>query len=119
MGRGKRLRSGGNGSLGSASTAALSPLPFNPTVSLGEGEAVIWLPELLLGGSGEDFAAATSDLIDELHVYAAQFRASPALQRASNRTRHESLLQQLEAAEAEGRLEELLFAAPAKTSVPA
>lgn len=107
MGRGKRTRAGSAG-VGSATPR----LPFNPTVSFGDDEVVINLPELSLIGVGSDFEAAKADLIDELHTYAEQFRASPALQRASNRTTHRSLLQWLEAAEQEGRLEELLFAAP-------
>jgi hypothetical protein len=73
---------------------------------------VINLPELSLIGVGADFDAAKADLIDELHAYAEQFRASVLLSRASNRVNHEAHLQWLEAAEAEGQLEELLFAAP-------
>lgn len=79
---------------------------------------VINLPELSLIGVGADFETAKADLIDELHTYAEQFRASPVLRQATNRTTHESSLQWLAAAEAEGRLEELLFAAPGDTIFP-
>lgn len=107
MGRGKRTRATTTGSGG-----ATPRLPFNPTVTFGEGEVVINLPELSLIGVGADFEAAKADLIDELHTYALQFRATPALRQATNRQSHEAHLHWLELAEAEGRLEELLFAAP-------
>jgi hypothetical protein len=105
MGRGKRKQTG-------SGAHAPAPQDFNPEVSFGAEEVVIWLPELLIGGNGANFEAAKADLITELNVYAAQFRVTPSLHDASNRRQHAALLERLEAAQAEGKLEELLFAAP-------
>jgi len=113
MGRGKKPRS----SLRATAFAA-DEQPFNPTVTFAEGEVTIWLPELLLGGNGASFEDAKVDLIDELRTYATQFKQTPALRNASNRKQHAALLEQLEAADAEGQLEELLFAAPGQVSAP-
>lgn len=111
MGRGKKPQ-------GRTARAGVTTLPFNPMVSFDEGEVVISLPELGLIGVGDDFDAAKHDLIEEVRIYAEQFRESPALQKATNRTSHAALLARLEAADAGGRLEELLFAAPEQSAAP-
>jgi hypothetical protein len=110
MGRGKR-HSGSH----SAGAVLRPAADFNAGVSFDKADnsVTIHLPELNLLGHGADFEAAKADLIAEVRIYGQQFAASPALQGAPNRSDHARLLELIAAADAEGRLEEILFVSPA------
>ena len=113
MGRGRRSSTSRSGISPQDGPSARLGGEFSPAVTIDPGEVSIWLPELGIYGRGEDFESAKTDLLDETRTYAAQFRASEALQRASNRRHHERLVGLVEAADAEGELEQILFAEPA------
>lgn len=92
-----------------AATAHDAELEFHPLVSGGHAGVSIWLPEFELLGEGDDLAAARADLLAEVREYVEAHEADTDLAAAPNRREHAPFVEHARRADADGRLEGVVF----------
>jgi hypothetical protein len=81
--------------------------PFNPEVYFAEDSVAVWLPELALGGEGDDLAGAQEALLDAVLDYVASWEEE--LRRVSNHAARYGWVYRVLLAESRDAIRDLLF----------
>lgn len=81
--------------------------PFNPEVYFGEDNVAVWLPELAVGGEGDDLASAQDALLDAVLDYVATWEDE--LRRVPNHAARYGWVYRILLAERRDAIRDLLF----------